>query len=238
MRSGPGAAYLDTFDGTMIGNGILPVAAASGSPLLPPGPWQRTPPRCSTPPRPSVHLQARQHRQVGAQLLQRDWETWPPGRSQTFTIPSGNSGVGLAISNGMIQTAEGAMTPWLQEFWPDISRKLFHKDPTHGRDAQFQAEATPAPGEPAAASSRAVHAEQSSEIAHAPVGRNKSGRWKMRSITALPAKEENAVNERSSPLPASKAFVALQLLVRQHATSRIDGDWKSEVFMRAHKRAP
>ena len=36
----------------------------------------------------------------------------------------------------MIVTAEGAFGAMLQEFWPDISRKLFHKDPTHGRDAQ------------------------------------------------------------------------------------------------------
>jgi hypothetical protein len=26
------------------------------------------------------------------------------------------------------------------EFWPDISRKLFHKDPTNGLDAKAQAE--------------------------------------------------------------------------------------------------
>jgi len=27
----------------------------------------------------------------------------------------------------------------LQEFWPDISRKLFHKDPTNGLDAKARA---------------------------------------------------------------------------------------------------
>jgi hypothetical protein len=36
----------------------------------------------------------------------------------------------------MIVTAEGAFGAMFQEFWPDISRKLFHKDPTNGRDAQ------------------------------------------------------------------------------------------------------
>ena len=33
-------------------------------------------------------------------------------------------------------TAEGGAGSIFQEFWPDISRKLFHKDPTHGLDAQ------------------------------------------------------------------------------------------------------
>jgi hypothetical protein len=37
-------------------------------------------------------------------------------------------------------TFEGTFGSTLEEFWPDISRKLFHKDPTHGLDAQAQAE--------------------------------------------------------------------------------------------------
>jgi hypothetical protein len=35
-------------------------------------------------------------------------------------------------------TFEGTFGSTLEEFWPDISRKLFHKDPTHGLDAQAQ----------------------------------------------------------------------------------------------------
>jgi hypothetical protein len=27
-----------------------------------------------------------------------------------------------------------------QEFWPDISRKVLHRDPTHGLDAQLRTE--------------------------------------------------------------------------------------------------
>jgi hypothetical protein len=50
-----------------------------------------------------------------------------------------DSGVGLTIENGVIVTAEGAFGAMFQEFWPDISRKLFHKDPTQGRDAQAAA---------------------------------------------------------------------------------------------------
>lgn len=39
---------------------------------------------------------------------------------------------------GLMVTAEGALGSELQEFWPDISRKVFHKDPTHGLDAQMR----------------------------------------------------------------------------------------------------
>jgi hypothetical protein len=39
----------------------------------------------------------------------------------------------------MIVTAEGGVGSVFQEFWPDISRKLFHKDPTRGLDAQARA---------------------------------------------------------------------------------------------------
>jgi hypothetical protein len=44
-----------------------------------------------------------------------------------------------AVENGLTVTFEGSFGGELQEFWPDISRKLFHKDPTHGLDAQARA---------------------------------------------------------------------------------------------------
>jgi hypothetical protein len=60
-----GAAYLDSFTGTMIGNGILTLHPPSGSALLPPGPRLHDPSfalcvghQCC--------LQARQYRQMGA----------------------------------------------------------------------------------------------------------------------------------------------------------------------------
>lgn len=40
---------------------------------------------------------------------------------------------------GLTVAIEGALGSELQEFWPDISRKFFHKDPTHGLDAQARA---------------------------------------------------------------------------------------------------
>jgi hypothetical protein len=47
--------------------------------------------------------------------------------------------LGQTIDNGLIVTSEGTFGGVLQEFWPDISRKLFHKDPTRGLDAQARA---------------------------------------------------------------------------------------------------
>lgn len=46
---------------------------------------------------------------------------------------------GHAIGTGLTVTFEGTFGSTLEEFWPDISRKLFHRDPTHGLDAQAQA---------------------------------------------------------------------------------------------------
>ena len=45
----------------------------------------------------------------------------------------------------MIVTAEGAFGAIFQEFWPDISRKVLHKDPTHGRDAEASTTDNPRP---------------------------------------------------------------------------------------------
>ena len=36
-------------------------------------------------------------------------------------------------------TAEGGVGSIFDEFWPDVSRKLFHRDPTRGLDAQARA---------------------------------------------------------------------------------------------------
>jgi hypothetical protein len=33
-------------------------------------------------------------------------------------------------------TAEGTIGGVFDEFWPDISRKVLHRDPSHGLDAQ------------------------------------------------------------------------------------------------------
>lgn len=61
------------------------------------------------------------------------------GEISTLYYPNSKSGASQAIDTGLTVTFEGTFGAELQEFWPDISRKLFHKDPTHGLDAQARA---------------------------------------------------------------------------------------------------
>jgi hypothetical protein len=132
-----GAAYLDAFDGAMIGNGFLPAL---------------------------LHQDPRyfrlghgtfKHRflyAVATSFICKHDNTgkWEPnysnvggniiaGAISNLYYPSQTAGLGQTINNGIIVTGEGTFGGVLQEFWPDISRKLFHKDPTHGLDAQARA---------------------------------------------------------------------------------------------------
>ena len=132
-----GAAYLDAFDGTMIGNGILPVILRQDPRYFRLGYGTKT------------------HRllySAATTVICKHDNTgkWEPnysnvggniisGAISNYYYPSSGSGIGQTFSNGMIVTAEGAFGSLFQEFWPDISRKLFHRDPTHGLDAQARA---------------------------------------------------------------------------------------------------
>jgi hypothetical protein len=132
-----GAAYLDAFDGAIIGNGILPSI---------------------------LHQDPRYfrlgHGTVKHRLLYAlatnvickhdNTHKWEPnysnvvgniisGAISNLYYPSSNSGIGQTFTNGLTVTAEGGLGSVFQEFWPDISRKLFHKDPTNGLDAQARA---------------------------------------------------------------------------------------------------
>ncbi len=61
------------------------------------------------------------------------------GEISTLYYPNSKSDATQAIETGLTVTFEGAFGSELQEFWPDMSRKFFHKDPTHGLDAQARA---------------------------------------------------------------------------------------------------
>jgi hypothetical protein len=61
------------------------------------------------------------------------------GGISNLYYPPSNSGIGQTFTNGFIVTAEGGFGSIFDEFWPDISRKFFHRDPTHGLDAQLRA---------------------------------------------------------------------------------------------------
>jgi len=132
-----GAAYLDAFDGAMIGNGILPAVLHQD-------------PRYFRLGHGTFH-----HRlfyAIATSYICKHDNTgkWEPnysnvggniiaGAISNLYYPSQTAGLGQTIDNGLIVTTEGTFGGVLQEFWPDISRKLFHKDPTNGLDAQARA---------------------------------------------------------------------------------------------------
>jgi hypothetical protein len=132
-----GAAYLDTLDGIMIGNGIFPALFHQDPRYFRLG-----------------HGTTR-HRilyALATNVICKGDKTrnWQPnysnvlgnitaGAISNLYYPPSNTGVGLTISNGLIQTAVGGFGSLFEEFWPDISRKFLHKDPTHGLDAESRA---------------------------------------------------------------------------------------------------
>lgn len=131
-----GAAYLDAFDGTMIGNGILPAILHQDPRYFRLG---------------HGTVQHRLLYAIASSYICKHDNTgkWEPNYSNVggniiaggisnLYYPSQNSGWGQTISNGLIVTTEGTIGGVFQEFWPDISRKVLHKDPTHGLDAQAQ----------------------------------------------------------------------------------------------------
>jgi hypothetical protein len=131
-----GAAYLDAFDGDIIGNGILPAVLHQDPRFFRMGPAHGT-------------VKHRILYALATNVVARHDVThkWEPNYSNVGGniiagaisnpyYPSSNSGWGQTISNGMIVTAERGIGSLFQEFWPEISRKFLHKDPTHGLDAQ------------------------------------------------------------------------------------------------------
>jgi hypothetical protein len=133
-----GVAYLDTFGGDMLNNGIFPIIF-------------RQDPRYFR-----LGYGSKKHRILHSLesnfIAKNDYNgKWGPnygnllgnfaaGELSNLYYPHGNTGVGLAATDTVIQIAEGAGGSIFEEFWPDIARKLLHKDPTHGLDAQAQAQ--------------------------------------------------------------------------------------------------
>lgn len=132
-----GAGYLDSFDSTMLGKAIFPSLLHQDPRFFRLG-----------------------HGAVVRRLLyaastsfvcKHDSGRWEPnyskvlgniaaGEISNFYYPSGDAGAfTLTLNTAMIQTVEGSLKTIFQEFWPDLSRKFFHKDPTRGIDAENQA---------------------------------------------------------------------------------------------------
>lgn len=129
-----GAAYLDAFDGTIIGNGLLPAVLHQDPRYFRLGHGgfvHRLLYSVSTSyvcKHDNTGRREPNYSNVGGNII--------AGALSNLYYPAQNSGWGETISNGMIVTTEGTLGGVFQEFWPDISRKLLHKDPTHGLDAQ------------------------------------------------------------------------------------------------------
>ena len=132
-----GAAYLDAFDGTMIGNGILPSILHQDPRYFRLGHGTvthrllyalATNVICK---HDNTHKWEFNYSNVGGNILS--------GAISNLYYPSTNSGIGQTFTNGLTVTAEGGAGSIFQEFWPDISRKFLHKDPTRGLDAEARA---------------------------------------------------------------------------------------------------
>jgi hypothetical protein len=132
-----GVAYLDTFDGDILSTGVFPII------------FRQDPRYFRLGYGPVKH---RVFYSLATNFIAKnDYNgKWGPnygnllgnlaaGGISNLYYPSGNSGLGLTISNFAIQIAEGAGGSIFNEFWPDLSRRFLHKDPTHGLDAQARA---------------------------------------------------------------------------------------------------
>ncbi len=132
-----GAAYIDAFDGTMIGNAFLPVILHQDPRYFRLGHGK---------------ISHRLFYAVATSFICKHDNTgkWEPnysnvggniisGAISNLYYPDSKNGVAQTFEAGMTVTFEGTFGATLQEFWPDISRKLFHKDPTNGLDAQANA---------------------------------------------------------------------------------------------------
>ena len=133
-----GAAYLDAFDGTIIGNGILPSILHQDPRYFRLGHGTTTHRlfyalstnvRCK---HDNTHKWEPNYSNVAGNIIS--------GAISNLYYPSGQSGIGQTLTNGLVVTAEGGAGSIFQEFWPDISRKFLHKDPTNGLDAQARAQ--------------------------------------------------------------------------------------------------
>ena len=132
-----GAAYLDAFDGTIIGNGILPSILHQDPRYFRLGYGTVTHRMLYSLATNVISKHDNPHKwepnysNIGGNLI--------AGAISNLYYPAGNSGIGQTFTNGLIVTAEGGFGSIFDEFWPDISRKILHKDPTHGLDAQARA---------------------------------------------------------------------------------------------------
>ena len=139
-----GQTYADNFDGTMLGNAVLPS-------LLHQDPRYFRLGRGSAKRRILYAL--------GTNVITRHDVTgkWEPNYSNVIGnfaaggisnlyLPEDERGFSSTITGGLTVLAEGGLGSMFQEFWPDLSRHFLHKDPTGGQDAINQMKPDPYTG--------------------------------------------------------------------------------------------
>ena len=119
-----GASYLDSFDGTMIGNALFPALLKQDPRYFRQG---------------TGSFRSRFfHAVMSTVECRNDNRKWAPNYSNVLGnlvaggisnlyYPASDRGVGLTFERAATVTGEGAIGSVFVEFWPDISRKMFHK---------------------------------------------------------------------------------------------------------------
>jgi hypothetical protein len=119
-----GAAYVDQFDGLLWGNAILPILLHEDPRYFRKG---------------TGSFKKRLFYSISTTVITKnDNGTWGPnyanvlgniisGGISNAYYPATDRGLGLTFQNAFTVTAEGTIGAVFVEFWPDISRHLFHR---------------------------------------------------------------------------------------------------------------
>ena len=125
-----GASYADDFDGTMIGNAILPIILKQDPRYFRRG---------------TGTFKSRLIYSISTTVWSKnDNGKWGPNYSNVLGnlaaggisnlyYPSSDRGAGLTIERGLTVTAEGTLGALAYEFWPDVAQRLFK-----GRHAKLE----------------------------------------------------------------------------------------------------
>ena len=136
-----GASYADNFDGTILGNALLPI-------LL------KEDPRYFR--RGTGTVKRRMLYAISTTVwCKRDNGTWGPNYSNVIGnlaaggisniyYPSSDRGAGLTITRGLTVTAEGTLGGLANEFLPDLTRHFLHRE-VSGQKVNVTAGSTPTP---------------------------------------------------------------------------------------------
>jgi hypothetical protein len=125
-----GAAYVDAFDGGMIGNGLLPALLHQDPRYFQMGP--------GTPEAPNRASKRFGHAALSTVICRGDngrrqfnlsnvLGNFIAGGISNAYYPDSDRGAGLTVTRALTVTAEGIVGAELLEFWPDIQKKFFRK---------------------------------------------------------------------------------------------------------------